>query len=45
MTIAPTKAILNFQDYLTYDDGTDNRYELVDGSSSRVAVPHRKVCS
>jgi len=22
---------LTFEDYLTYDDGTDNRYELVDG--------------
>lgn len=23
--------LLSFEDYLTYDDGTDNRYELVDG--------------
>jgi Uma2 family endonuclease len=22
---------LNFEEYLTYDDGTDNKYELVDG--------------
>ncbi|WP_039727668.1 MULTISPECIES: Uma2 family endonuclease [Cyanophyceae] len=22
---------LTFEDYLAYDDGTDNRYELVDG--------------
>jgi Uma2 family endonuclease len=30
MTIATTKRIL-LKDYLTYDDGTDARYELVDG--------------
>ena len=23
--------LLSFEDYLTYDDHTDNRYELVDG--------------
>lgn len=26
-----TKTKLSFEDYLTYDDGTDNRYELEDG--------------
>jgi Uma2 family endonuclease len=30
MTIATTKRIL-LKEYLTYDDGTDNCYELVDG--------------
>ncbi|MEB3282164.1 MAG: Uma2 family endonuclease [Lyngbya sp.] len=29
MTKTPTK--LTFEEYLTYDDGTDNRYELEDG--------------
>lgn len=29
MTIAPTK--LSFEEYLSYADGTDNRYELEDG--------------
>ena len=29
MTQTPTK--LSFEEYLTYDDGTENRYELVDG--------------
>lgn len=27
----PPQAKLTFEDYLTYDDGTDNRYELVEG--------------
>jgi len=29
MTYAPVK--LTFEQYLEYDDGTDNRYELCDG--------------
>lgn len=29
-TLPATK--LNFEEYLAYDDGTDNRYELEDGS-------------
>lgn len=29
MTIATQK--LTFEEYLAYDDGTDTRYELVDG--------------
>lgn len=33
----PTKALLTFEDYLAYDDGTDTRYELVDGAL--VAMP------
>lgn len=31
MTTTPTKTKLTFEDYLAYDDGTDNRYELEDG--------------
>ena len=27
----PAKTFLTFEDYLAYDDGTDTRYELVDG--------------
>jgi Uma2 family endonuclease len=29
--VATTTQKLTFEEYLTYDDGTDNRYELVDG--------------
>lgn len=35
-TLAP-KTLLTFEDYLAYDDGTDTRYELVDGEL--VAMP------
>lgn len=35
MTQTPVK--LSFEEYLTYDDGTDNRYELVDGK--RLLMP------
>jgi Uma2 family endonuclease len=31
MTIAVSKIQLTFEEYLTYDDGTDTRYELVKG--------------
>jgi Uma2 family endonuclease len=31
MTVTITKNKLNFEEYLHYDDGTDNAYELVDG--------------
>ncbi|WP_261226477.1 hypothetical protein [Ancylothrix sp. D3o] len=27
------KNLLTFEEYLTFDDGTDNRYELVDGEA------------
>lgn len=30
---------LTFEDYLTYDDGTDNRYELVDGELLLITPP------
>ncbi len=30
-TAQPQVKYLSFEDYYTYDDGTDNRYELVDG--------------
>lgn len=30
-TAAPKPKILTFEEYLAYDDGTDTRYELVDG--------------
>ena len=30
---------LTFEDYLTYDDGTDNRYELVDGQLILMTPP------
>lgn len=32
-----TSVKLSFEEYLTYDDGTDNRYELVDGK--RLLMP------
>jgi Uma2 family endonuclease len=31
MITTPPKTQLTFEDYLVYDDGTDNRYELEDG--------------
>ncbi len=31
MTSLSTKPLLTFDEYLAYDDGTDTRYELVDG--------------
>jgi Uma2 family endonuclease len=31
MTTTPTKPKLTFEEYLAYDDGTDNHYELEDG--------------
>ncbi len=37
MTQTPLK--LTFEEYLTYDDGTDNRYELVDGELVMVPLP------
>lgn len=30
-TVVPKPKILTFEEYLAYDDGTDTRYELVDG--------------
>lgn len=38
MTTSPTKN-LTFEEYLTYDDGTDNRYELVNGELVMVPLP------
>ncbi len=37
MTRTPVK--LTFEEYLTYDDGTDNRYEFVDGELVMVPLP------
>ena len=37
MTQAITQPKLTFEEYLSYDDGTDNRYELVDGEL--IALP------
>ncbi|UZQ54423.1 Uma2 family endonuclease [Trichothermofontia sichuanensis B231] len=31
VTTAPAKTFLTFEEYLAYDDGSDRRYELVDG--------------
>lgn len=33
---------LSFEEYLTYDDGTNNRYELVDGELVMVPLPTGK---
>lgn len=30
-TSTPAKTLLTFEEYLVYDDGSDSRYELVDG--------------
>jgi Uma2 family endonuclease len=37
MTIATTRKI-TLAEYLTYDDGTDTRYELVDGELTRMSL-------
>lgn len=37
MTIATTRKMI-LAEYLTYDDGTDIRYELVDGELTRVSL-------
>lgn len=34
-----TSKTLTFEEYITYDDGTDNRYELVDGELVMVPLP------
>lgn len=31
MTVTTAKRLYSFEEYLAFDDGTDNRYELVDG--------------
>jgi Uma2 family endonuclease len=37
MTIATTKK-MTLAEYVTYDDGTDTRYELVDGELSKMSL-------
>ena len=39
MTQTTTKTVYSFEEYLTYDDGTDNRYELVDGKLRLKIIP------
>lgn len=39
MTAKTAEALFSFEDYLNYDDGTDNRYELVDGRLELVNPP------
>ncbi|MDS4039990.1 MAG: Uma2 family endonuclease [Candidatus Competibacter sp.] len=39
MVANPAHRLLNFEDYLTYDDNTDNRYELVDGALVAMTPP------
>ena len=34
-----TAALLSFEDYVAYDDGTENRYELVDGELIEMSPP------
>jgi len=35
----PNPLKLSFEEYLAYDDGTDNRYELADGELVMVPLP------
>jgi hypothetical protein len=42
VAMSQTSAKLTFKDYLTYDDGKDNRYELVDGKLVIVPLPTGK---
>jgi Uma2 family endonuclease len=39
MATPTTPRQLTFEEYLVYDDGTDNRYELVDGELIMVPLP------
>lgn len=39
MTQTSTKQQFTFEEYLTYDDGTDNRYELVNGELVLMTPP------
>ena len=39
MNSSSTTAILSFEDYIAYDDGTENRYELVDGELIAITPP------
>ena len=39
MTQTTTERLYSFEEYLAYDDGTDNRYELVDGKLERMNPP------
>ncbi|NEO97258.1 MAG: Uma2 family endonuclease [Symploca sp. SIO2E9] len=39
MTAKIVEGLLSFEEYLNYDDGTDNRYELVDGRLELVNPP------
>lgn len=39
MTAPTTAKLLSFEEYLNYDDGTDNRYELVSGRLSIMNPP------
>jgi Uma2 family endonuclease len=36
---APAEKFMTFEEYLFYDDGTDNRYELVDGELVQMTLP------
>ena len=39
MTYITTKKLYSFEEYLTYDDGTETRYELIDGKLDIVNPP------
>ncbi|RKZ93236.1 MAG: Uma2 family endonuclease [Candidatus Parabeggiatoa sp. nov. 1] len=39
MPIATAERLITFEEYLNYDDGTDNRYELVDGELVQMSLP------
>lgn len=39
MIYKTTERLFSFEEYLTYDDGTDNRYELVEGRLELVNPP------
>jgi Uma2 family endonuclease len=39
MTSTTTEKLYSFEEYLAYDDGTDNRYELVDGKLELMNPP------
>ena len=39
MNQTTTKTVYSFEEYLSYDDVTDNRYELIDGKLELINPP------
>lgn len=44
-TTSPIKRLYTFEEYLNYDDGTENRYELEDGILIKLQIPQSLMTS